>query len=568
MTDKFLSLHNSILENLQCLVFILDADGVILYANRIAKTCFSLTLNSAHENCSFSSLVVGSDITIDFDKISNKDMDSVADDSPVLLLKMKKIDGTETTISWTVFTITDDGAEYRYVLTGKDITEHIKREEELLHKNERFRFMLERVDAGILIIDPEELIIIYSNIKASEILGLSRDEIIGEKCDRWGKGFCDRSFIDRIHEHKNIHDFEMQINTHDDKTLHLYINATIVEFRNVEYSLISFVDISEHKKVEEELTVAYRQFEELLSSIVSILIGVSMDDLVTHWNHVAEDTFDIKQKDILNQRFPLCPIDWDWSRVYEGIANSILLNKVIKLHNLDFFKKTGEKGFLELAINPIIDKTHKITGFLILGEDITEKQLNKQLLDEIELRKQAEEELKKANQELERLAKHDPLTDLYNRRYFIEQLELEFKRAKRYNASLAVLIMDLDHFKKVNDTHGHLVGDKVLTSVARSIINSTRSTDIAGRYGGEEFCMILPSTDAQKAFNTAEKLRTAISMNRYHGEFEFTVTCSIGITEIDPDDADLFHLIRRADVALYRAKDAGRNCSVIKKRNP
>jgi diguanylate cyclase (GGDEF)-like protein/PAS domain S-box-containing protein len=293
-----------------------------------------------------------------------------------------------------------------------------------------------------------------------------------------------------------------------------------------------------------------------------------MNDKVTHWNHVAEDTFGIPQKEMLNQRFPLCPIDWDWSRVYEGIANSILLNRVIKIHNLEFFKKTGEKGFLELSINPIIDKTHKITGFLIFGEDMTEKQLNKQLLNEIELRKHAEKDLTRANQELERLAKHDPLTDLYNRRYFIDQLELEFERAKRYNASLSVLIMDLDYFKDVNDTHGHLIGDKVLVSVASSIIKTTRSTDIAGRYGGEEFCMILPSTDAEKAYITAEKLRTAISMNRHEGDFEFTITCSIGITEMDPNDSDLLHLIRRADEALYLAKDAGRNCSVIKKRNP
>jgi diguanylate cyclase (GGDEF)-like protein/PAS domain S-box-containing protein len=290
--------------------------------------------------------------------------------------------------------------------------------------------------------------------------------------------------------------------------------------------------------------------------------------MVTHWNHVAEDTFGITSEDMLNKRFPLSPIDWDWSRVYEGIANSILLNKVIKLQNLDFSKKTGEKGYLDLSINPIIDKTHKITGFLIFGEDITEKQLNKQLLDEIELRKHAEADLTKANQELERLAKHDPLTELYNRRYFIDQLELEFRRAKRYNASLSVLIMDLDHFKDVNDTHGHLVGDKVLISVARSITNTTRSTDVAGRYGGEEFCMILPSTDAEKARITAEKLRTAISMNRHHGNFEFSVTCSIGITEVDPEDSDLLLLIRRADEALYLAKGAGRNCSVIKKRNP
>ena len=139
--------------------------------------------------------------------------------------------------------------------------------------------------------------------------------------------------------------------------------------------------------------IAHRQIEELLSSIVTVLIGVSIDDRVTHWNTAAEELFGILKADALDKPFPLCPVNWDWRRVFEGIANSILMNSVIKLQSLHFKGRDEREGYLDMTINPILDKTRNITGFILFGEDVTEKQMNKLLVDEIDHRRKVEDKL-------------------------------------------------------------------------------------------------------------------------------------------------------------------------------
>jgi len=158
----------------------------------------------------------------------------------------------------------------------------------------------------------------------------------------------------------------------------------------------------------------------------------------------------------------------------------------------------------------------------------------------------------------ERLSITDGLTGLYNHRHFQEQLELEVKRGQRYDLSLSLIMIDLDHFKEFNDSYGHLEGDTLLRKIAQILKSSLRETDFVARYGGEEFAVILPETNKEGASIAAERVRRAISEQTF-GEVGAKMTISLGVASY-PDDACLrADLIRKADEALYRAKREGRN---------
>ncbi len=166
------------------------------------------------------------------------------------------------------------------------------------------------------------------------------------------------------------------------------------------------------------------------------------------------------------------------------------------------------------------------------------------------------------NHRLEALSQTDPLTQLVNRRALTIRLVTEMERVRRYNAPLAMLLLDLDHFKLVNDTYGHLAGDDVLFGVATQLQRAVRSVDLVARYGGEEFVIILPETGKQGAVAFAERIRDKVAAHRYviAGGQEIHVTASIGVaTYPSPGLDSVEDLFRAADAALYRAKGSGRN---------
>ena len=183
---------------------------------------------------------------------------------------------------------------------------------------------------------------------------------------------------------------------------------------------------------------------------------------------------------------------------------------------------------------------------------------------------QKEIELKQeqlTNIKLEELASIDPLTGCVNRRKFEELSNLELKRSSRYNNDFTLLMLDIDHFKSVNDTYGHAIGDEVLKHFSSVCIKLARDVDIVARIGGEEFVVMLPHTDSDSAFIFAERFREQIYNSKLTiDEHIIKYSVSIGISSFDKqDDTDIAMILHRADLALYKAKDNGRNRSVIYK---
>lgn len=174
--------------------------------------------------------------------------------------------------------------------------------------------------------------------------------------------------------------------------------------------------------------------------------------------------------------------------------------------------------------------------------------------------RRANQKLSEKNQELECLANVDGLTGVLNRRKVMEFYELECHRAQRTQKPLSVIMLDVDNFKQINDKHGHLHGDEVLVSIARQIKNNLRPYDLAGRYGGEEFVLILPDTECQEAALIGERIRLAIKNCIVDiGEIETSVTVSIGVSSLQEDDDVTSLALSRADDALYQAKREGRD---------
>jgi diguanylate cyclase (GGDEF)-like protein len=172
-----------------------------------------------------------------------------------------------------------------------------------------------------------------------------------------------------------------------------------------------------------------------------------------------------------------------------------------------------------------------------------------------------QDELKQSNEKLKELSNTDHLTHLFNRRYMMTVLEREMQRAQRKGSPLSLVIMDIDHFKRVNDTFGHQQGDVVLVDIAALAKQDLRSYDVAARYGGEEFVLILPETTHEEALMVAERIRVNIQQKTFPPPLNATqITISMGVATYPRHNiATIDDLIHAADDALYRAKETGRN---------
>ncbi len=209
---------------------------------------------------------------------------------------------------------------------------------------------------------------------------------------------------------------------------------------------------------------------------------------------------------------------------------------------------------------PILDSAGKMRGALATFDDVTQIEAqNTELQKMLNALKQSRDEVSRQNRALQILATQDPLTGCLNRRAFFERFEVEFSRAQRYGKDLSCIMVDIDHFKLINDNHGHPVGDQVLQKVSSVLRDGLRDSDIICRYGGEEFCLILTETDHPGGIRTAERIRQAVATRSFLG---IRVTISLGVSSMASEPDNPSDLLNQADKALYKAKTSGRDSTV------
>ncbi|MGX9568026.1 sensor domain-containing diguanylate cyclase [Pseudomonas viciae] len=303
------------------------------------------------------------------------------------------------------------------------------------------------------------------------------------------------------------------------------------------------------------------EFHWLLAVVQSIDVGVVVldrDYRVQVWNTFMENRSGVQPKDAHNQSFfSLFPeIDRQWfSRKVESVATlgtpafTVWEQRPYLVRFENYQPITGSEEFMyqNTTLLPLRSPDSKINHICLVIYDVTDVATNRH-------------QLQAANAQLQQLSSTDRLTGLYNRGHWEESLRAAYARHHRYGNTLSLVMLDIDHFKRVNDAYGHQAGDKVIEHVARLLREHARDSDVVGRYGGEEFGVVLSDTDSSGAQTFAERMRHSVeALEVVYNDQHIRFTISLGVADLSQPSNSHADLIARADQALYTSKKTGRN---------
>ncbi|MCD1630789.1 MULTISPECIES: GGDEF domain-containing protein [Marinobacter] len=307
---------------------------------------------------------------------------------------------------------------------------------------------------------------------------------------------------------------------------------------------------------------AFHWLVDMLESVEVGLVVLDLDFRVQAWNGFMEHHSGITgsqiQNKVLFDVFPDIPQAW-LTRKVDAVA---MLNTraftsweqrpyLFKFRNTRPITGTEEYMFQNLTISPLTGTNGEVDKICLLIYDVTEFASSKRALE-------------RANEQLAKLSMTDRLTGLLNRGTWENLVDAEYERYRRYGQATTLVMFDIDHFKPVNDNYGHLAGDEVIRHTAQTTRNNIRQSDSAGRYGGEEFGIILPETDAENARLLCERIRESIEKSTVETSAgNITYTISMGIAQLTDEPENYMQWMQKADEALYAAKESGRNRVVV-----
>lgn len=297
-------------------------------------------------------------------------------------------------------------------------------------------------------------------------------------------------------------------------------------------------DITEQIQLKKTIADQKQLLDIVLDNIESYVYMKSEDRQFLYANSKVADLFGLPISKIVGaQETDILPAEMA-EHFYESDQKLFLTKQIQRTEETTTDEQGNEYHYISVKV-PIVQKGKRaLIGF---STDVTE--------------------LYNMKEQFKHLANTDYLTKLYNRRYFIKQGEREFSRARRYGSSFAIISLDIDYFKAVNDSFGHPAGDHVLKEVSRLLFNSIRKEDVLARIGGEEFTILLPETNYKKSKFLAERIRNSIQNECicYRDSVQINVTISLGLTLLNKKDNDFDDILVRVDEALYKAKNSGRN---------
>jgi len=387
------------------------------------------------------------------------------------------------------------------------------------------------------------------------LVGLKRHEIIGNTAVKGG--FITKEqreiFFNELNKNGHIENLEMEVRLGNGELRHGLFNSVMISINNENCALTTIQDITERKQAEEALQESEERFRGLFSHMSS---GVAVYEAVDNggdfifrdFNSAAEKIEKVSRKDIIGKRV---------SEAFPGVKAFGIF---------EVFQRVWQTGKLEYFPQKIYRDERDPGSWreswvfkLPAGEIVA-------LYNDITERKQVETALQKSEQRYQELSIIDDLTTLYNSRHFYAQLKIELERSTRYEQLLTLVLLDLDDFKKFNDTYGHIEGDKVLRRLGHVIKRCLRETDSAYRYGGEEFTILLPMTTSVDGAVTAERIRTEFKKEIFSPALgqEVSLTISIGLAQYKPKE-DIKAFVHRVDQLMYQGKKKGKDrvCSEV-----
>jgi diguanylate cyclase (GGDEF)-like protein/PAS domain S-box-containing protein len=321
----------------------------------------------------------------------------------------------------------------------------------------------------------------------------------------------------------------------------VWIRNTMVPYYDEKRLLIKYdgliEDITGRKQAEEALRDSEDKFRTIAQTAVDAIILSDSHGNILFWNKSAQRIFGYTEEEISGKPLTILMPERYRDAHQKGIervhatGESKYIGSITEMHGL---RKAGNEFPIELSV--AMWRTDKQTFYSGIVRDITKRKL--------------------LESELGKLAITDKLTQVFNRTKFHEVIKTELERAYRYDHPLSLVMFDIDNFKKINDTYGHAVGDYVLQTLAQIVKENLREIDYLVRWGGEEFIIITPETDLEKAKVLAERVRKAIEDYRFNKAGKITI--SLGVTKFITDDTE-DTIVKRADDAMYKAKQKGRN---------
>ena len=428
-----------------------------------------------------------------------------------------------------------------------------------------YRAIIENMAEGVLLIRVRDDVIVYSNPAIERIFGYAAGELVGKpmsainaptkKSPQEVVGEIVRSL-----KANGVWQGDVRNIKKDGTVLWCHVNLTTFEhpqYGNVWVAIHQ--DITGRKHVEDALKESELKYRSLTESSSDAIFCVDEKGQYKFANHVFASNFGETPDYFIGKTF------WDIYPKEEADLRYELTKKLFQTGKSESFEgeiRLPERiSYFHIRLNPIKDEAGKVVLMLTDATDITgRKQAEEKLKEANKLLEEQLNEIKKLQETLREQAVHDSLTGLYNRRYLDEMMERELARAKRENYPVSVMMIDIDHFKNFNDIHGHKAGDEVLKALSALLCNGIRQGDIACRYGGDEFIIIMPGADKADVGQRADAIRHNFSSLRinYTG-VEMYATVSIGVAFYPQHSDDIDQIIKAADSAMYEAKQAGRN---------
>ncbi len=407
-----------------------------------------------------------------------------------------------------------------------------------------YRLIVENAEEGIAIIQDEK--IIYANPRLCELTGYTREEILGfdikEAIHPDDLERVITNFRNRIAGKEAEEKYDFRVITKNGEVKWFHVRPVVIEIGGRPATMNFLIDVTDRKDFERRLSMSEKNYRELVENVNSIVLRWKPDGTITFINEYGAWFFEYKREELIGKNVlsTIVPKTDTEGRDLHLMINDIAKNPQRYIHNEnENVTATGRRVFVLWRNKPIFDENGELSEILSIGSDITDK--------------------KRIEKELMFLATHDALTGIKNRGEFERILSIEIGKADRYNEPLALILFDIDNFKKINDSYGHSTGDKVLKRIASTVSGLLRNIDTFARWGGEEFVILLPHTLMSGAVRTAEKIRCAVE--ELGGEEIPYVTVSLGVTLYRKGETTDSFLVR-ADRALYEAKGKGKNCVV------
>jgi diguanylate cyclase (GGDEF)-like protein/PAS domain S-box-containing protein len=436
----------------------------------------------------------------------------------------------------------------------QDITERRRAEKKLINSEEKFRTLAESSSFAIMMHQGDRWI--YANRAAKEISGYTEEDLYSMHF--WDfvhpdhRDLVKQSGLDRQQGKVLPRAYEFKIIAKNGVEKWLSLTGNSIQYEDKPTALISVTDITERRRAEEALRESEERYRTLVENASDMVFRLDNTGHITFVNPAALRIMGYEEKEIIGRHYPTFirsdmqeeAMKFFGRQFVKGIPNTYSEYPVIV--------KDGREIWLGQNTQ-LIFQDSKVVAFQAVARDITE-------------RKRIGEALQDSENRYRELSIVDDLTQLYNSRHFYFQLKIELERSNRYEHPLTLLMLDLDDFKAFNDTYGHIEGDRVLRRLGQMVKSCLRETDLAYRYGGEEFTILLPMTTSADGAVTAERIRAKIKKEIFSpapGQ-DVHLTVSIGLAQYKPKE-DMKTFVHRVDQLMYQGKKNGKDrvCSEL-----